>query len=157
MPCRILAVFFPFPDVRADRHARPAVRNRIGQKLSELVGGVRVVSKDVACSFEGTACPELDNALDASLAVFGLMSCRVAALASVDGMRPEGSQYVHDVRRALAETFAWLRGLKDSSRNRDLAERFLEPDQARDLIRRFVTKPEMRPGGRRSASAGPLH
>ena len=46
-------------------------------------------------------------------------------------MPPEGTQYVHDVRASLAETFAWLRGLADSARNRDLASRFLDEKLAK--------------------------
>ena len=68
--------------------------------------------------------------MDASIAVFGLISRQVAQHAGVDGMLPEGMQYVHDVRAALAETFASLRGLADSTRTKDLAETFVSADEA---------------------------
>ena len=85
------------------------------------------------------------QALDATIAVQGLACCHVAKLAGVDGgMSPESRTYVHDSRAAFAETFAWLRGLADSARKRDLADRFVEPERALELVRRLVTKPPAR-------------
>ena len=55
---------------------------------------------------------------------------------------------MHDVRAALAATFAWLRSVANNCRGGDLADRFVDPEQARTFVRLLVTKPEMRPSGR---------
>ena len=104
----------------ADRHARPSVAARVGERACAVLPlpGYQLRGGATA-GFEPDGCPGCDNRQDVLLLMLGLLSARVAELAGVPSMPATGGTYVHDMRLAAADAFADLREKADGGDGTD--------------------------------------
>ena len=83
----------------ADRHARPSVAARVGERACAVLPLLGCQLRGGATAgFELDGCPGCDNRQDVLLLMLGLLSARVAELAGVPSMPATGGTYVRAVR-----------------------------------------------------------
>ena len=128
----------------ADRFSRNSVKARIAERLGAVAAGMRRGQAGFTVCSEVDFCPSCDNALDANLLVFGLLTSRVAAAAGVQSMDPKSYTYVQDVRAAMAEAFSSLRAHADGHGNRDVSTYLSTPEHSRKLLNLLASQPPLR-------------
>ena len=132
----------------ADRHGRPGVARRVGERLLAVLplpgyfllrGGAGPETAELV------PCPGCENRQDAVLGAFGLLSARVAELAGVPCMPATGATFVRDVRAAAAEAFAHLREKVDGDArgDRDVLARLADREACLAWLRKLVSKPAL--------------
>ena len=130
----------------ADRHARPSLAARVGQRVCAVLPLPRYhLRGGVVAGFQVAPCPDCDNRQDALLLMLGLLSARVAELAGVPCMPARGGTYVHDVRLAAADAFADLREKVDGGegKDRDVLPHLADREVCTSWLRKLVSKPQI--------------